>query len=102
MKQNTATGNLTRASEGNRRTQPDLGVVTVLRFLHFIVVVYFFFDRLELDGTYRDNFEVAAAFRAGDDFALVNLVFLDIQIGLTFGAINHNGLHLNNSAPVNI
>src|SRR2546429_40626 len=102
MKQNTAMGNLTRASEENRRSRPDLGIVTVLRFLQFIVVLYFFFDRLELDGTYRDNFEVAAAFRAGDDFALVNLVLIDIKIGLTFRAINHNGLHLNNSAPVNI
>jgi hypothetical protein len=100
----TVIGNLKLVSgeDEDKVERPDLRVVTVLRFLHFVIVFYHFFDWFQLDGTYRDYFEVATALRAGNDFALVNLFLVDIQIGLTFRAINHNGLRLNKSAPVNI
>src|SRR5216683_996454 len=101
MKQSTAIGNLKLASEENKSGRRDLGVVTVLRFLHF-VVFDLFFDWLQLDGAYRDYFEVTSALRAGDDFALVNVFLVNIQIGLAFRTINHNGLRLKKSAPVNI
>src|SRR6266436_6622508 len=103
----TVIGNLKLVSgeDEDKVERPDLRVVTVLRFLHFVIVFYHFFDYhffdwFQLDGTYRDYFEVATALRAGNDFALVNLFLVDIQIGLTFRAINHNGLRLNKSAPV--
>jgi hypothetical protein len=99
-------------SEGNTWVrEKSLRVVTVLRFLGFVVVLYFFLDWLQLDGTDRDNFEVTAALRTGNDFTFVNLFFIDVEIGLAFRTIDHDGLRAkpelltpdqDKSAPVNI
>jgi hypothetical protein len=79
-----------------------LGIVTVPHFLHLFLVDYFFFDWLQLEGTYGDHLEVAAALRAGNDFAFFNVVLINIEIGLAFWTINHDGLRAVKSAPVNI
>jgi hypothetical protein len=66
-----------------------LGVVTVFGFLFFVLLDVAFFDGFEFERTGGDDFKIGAAFGAGDDFALVDFVFLKIQIGIAFRAKHH-------------
>jgi len=79
----------------NGLPEESLGVITVLRFLGFFVVVYLFLDRLQLDGTDCNDFEVTAALRTGNDLTFVNLFLIDVEIGLAFWTINNYGLRPN-------
>ena len=57
--------------------QAGLGIVSVPHFLQFFLVDDRLFHRLQLDGIHGDDFEVAAALGAGNDFAFVNLFFVE-------------------------
>jgi hypothetical protein len=76
-----------------RRTNgkyPALGVVTVFR-LHFLFFFYIaFFDRLQLQRTGGDDFEVGATLWTRDDLALVDFFFFHIEIGFAFRTKNHD------------
>src|SRR6185437_6865592 len=67
-----------------------LGGVAVLFFLFFRFVL--FLDRVQLEWIGGDDLKVSAALRAGNDFALVHLVFLDVEIGFTLRTENHKCL----------
>jgi hypothetical protein len=91
--QSKAMKNLKRISEENGVLRKGLRVVTVLRFLDFSVVFDLFFNGLQLDRVHRNYFEIAAALRAGDEFAFIHFFLVNIEISFAFRAINHNGLH---------
>jgi len=87
-------GTLVRGT-GVRRLQ-----VTVFRFL-FLFLFFLFFDRLELERIYGNDLEIGAALGAGNDFTLVDLIFLNVQVAFTFRTINHECLRAR-SYPDNI
>src|SRR5689334_23245354 len=69
------------------------GVVTVLALfgLHLFLVFLFVLRHLsEFQRLGRHHFEVAAAFGTRDDFALIDLVFLDVEIAFAFRTENHD------------
>jgi len=76
---------------GARRS--DLRVVTVFLFLFGFFLFFYiaFSDRLQFERTGGDHLEVGAALGAGDDFALVYLIFLDVEIGVALGTQKHTG-----------
>jgi hypothetical protein len=76
------------------------GIVSVLRLLFFgvgvflVIILYVpFVHRLEFDGIGGDHLEVRAALRARDDLPFIDFIFLDVEIGLAFRAVQHASLH---------
>ena len=65
--------------------------VTVLGFLFFFFL-FLFLDRLQLEGIHRHNFKIGPALGTRHDFTFVDLIFLDVEVALTFGTINHECL----------
>src|SRR6185312_17266866 len=86
------------AAEAHRMRRRTLGVVAVLLFFFcffFVLVI----DRVQLQWISRDHLEIAAALRAGNDFAFVHLVFLDVEIGFALRTENHKCLPPINDSP---
>src|SRR5579872_6941688 len=84
---------LQRSGRRRRHCLPQrtLGIVAVLLLL-FCLFLVLFVDRVQLQWISRDYLEIGAALRAGNDFALVHLVFLDVEIGFTLRTENHKCL----------
>src|SRR5207302_11110502 len=59
--------------------------VLVLRFLFSL----FSWNPVQLQRMRCNDLKIRAAFRAGDDFALINLIFCDVQVSLALRAKNH-------------
>jgi hypothetical protein len=83
-----------RSVAGDRRSVRDLGIVTVFGFLLAGIVDNGLFDRLQLERTDGDDFEIGAALGAGDDFALVDFFFVNIEIGFALRTVNHDCLRV--------
>src|SRR5205814_3213456 len=68
---------------------------SVVTFLFFLLFVPFFFvflvlvNLLEFERICSDDFEVAPALGAGDYVALLDVIFFNVQIGVTLGTQNH-------------
>src|ERR1041385_2347811 len=69
------------------------GVVTVVQFFFgfFFVLVEHAVQLQRSDG---HDLEVGAALGTGDDLALVDFVFLDVEIALALGTKHHNASEL--------
>jgi hypothetical protein len=63
-----------------------LGVVTVFRLLLFFLFYIALFHGFEFERTDGDDFKVGAAFGAGDEFTLFDIVFVKIEFGIAFRA----------------
>jgi hypothetical protein len=74
--------------------------ITVFDFLFVVLLVDLFIHGLQLNRTNRDYLEVGTAFRAGDDFSFIDLIFVDVEVGFTFRTMNHKGLHSIKKAPL--
>jgi len=66
-----------------------LRVVTVFGFLLFFLFHVTLFHGFEFERTGGADLKIGAAFGAGDDFSLVDFVFLKIQIGIALRAKHH-------------
>jgi len=67
-------------------------IVAVLGLFLFIIVVFFFLDGLQFHRINGRDFEICPAFRARDDFALIDLIFFDVETGFTLRTVKHNCL----------
>lgn len=74
-------------------------LVGVLNFLFLVFVITLFVDRLQFDGIDRDHFEVSATFGTRENFALVDLVFIHIEVSFAFWAIKHES-NLREKSPL--
>src|ERR1700752_4444269 len=75
--------------------------VTVFSFLVFLFVLFLFFDRFQFEGIDSYDFEGGATLRARDHFTLIDLIFSDVEVALTFGTIHHESLRIS-AYPDNI
>src|SRR5215471_1371317 len=66
------------------------GIFFLFLVLFFLVLV--FVHRLQFDRIGHDHLEVCAALRAGDDLALIDFIFIDVEISLAFRTIHHDFL----------
>src|ERR1039457_4035164 len=69
-----------------------LFVVGVFFVLIFQILV--FADGLQFHGIHCNHLEVRAALRAGDDRALIDLIFIDGEIRLALRTVHHDFLHV--------
>jgi hypothetical protein len=61
----------------------------------FLVIVFIIFvvrDDIQVDGMRLRNFEFGFAFRATQDLAFLDFVFIDIDFGGTFRAADHESI----------
>src|SRR5208337_968102 len=87
-----------KAEGRRRRPEPNSCGCSVatsysLLFLFFLLLVLFVFLVFHPGQFQRlnpHNFEIGAALRAGDNFALVNFLFFNIQIAFAFRTHNHD------------
>src|ERR1700733_11463020 len=68
--------------------------ITVFDFFFVVLLVYLLINWFQLNGTDGYYFEISSTFRTGDNFSLIDFIFVDIEVGLTFRAMNHRGLHI--------
>src|SRR5258705_4700666 len=85
----------TAGADGNADRRRSSGIVSVVRvlfglYLIVVVLVLFLIDRLEFNGIGGDYLKVAATLRAGDNLAFIDLVFLNVQVGLAFRTQHHD------------
>src|ERR1700751_3221994 len=75
--------------------------ITVFSFLVSLFVRVLFFDWFQFEGIDSYDFEVRATLRARHPFTLIDLIFFDVEVALTFGTIHHECLRIS-AYPDNI
>jgi hypothetical protein len=67
---------------------------SVVAIVFFFLVLFFLLvlilDASQFQRLHGYDFKIGPAFRTRNDFALVNLIFFDIQIALAFRTNNHD------------
>src|SRR3984885_4693460 len=87
--------NAIRQADSNGRERHGQGLkITVFDFFFVVLLVYLLINWFQLNGTDGYYFEISSTFRTGDNFSLIDFIFVDIEVGLTFRAMNHRGLHI--------
>src|ERR1700676_669366 len=61
-------------------------------FLVVVVIIFVVGDDIQVDGMRLRNFEFGFAFRATENLAFLDLVFIDIDFGGTFRAADHESI----------
>jgi hypothetical protein len=69
-----------------------LGLLVLFFVVIIIVVVGIFGDDVEVNGMDLRNFELGFTLRATQDLAFLDLVFVDVDFGGTFGAADHGSI----------
>jgi energy-coupling factor transporter transmembrane protein EcfT len=68
-------------------------VVFVVFFVLFIlIVVVIFGNEVEMNGMGLGDFELGFTFRAAEDLALLDFVFVHVDFGGTFGTADHGSI----------
>jgi hypothetical protein len=61
-------------------------------FLVVVIIIFVVRDDIQVDGMRLRNFEFGFAFRATENLAFLDLVFIDIDFGGTFRAADHESI----------
>jgi hypothetical protein len=67
-----------------------LGNVLLLLFLVVVIVIQIFGDDVEMDRMDLRHFQFGLALRATQNFTFFHLVFVDVDLGGTFRAADHD------------
>src|SRR6185312_4792312 len=78
-----------RVNGGRANTKVLLRVIAVFSFFFLFIFLVLFLDRFEFDWINRGYLEVGSALGAGNDFALVDLIVLNIKAGLALWTVQH-------------